>query len=333
MTTGLRIGVVGATGVLGSEVLALLEESSLPVRELVPVATDRSLGHEIEFRGDALPVETEPLKLRGLDLLFLCAPEAVSLEYARQALRAEVPCVDAAGAFSSSHEVPLRVAAFGPSADPQKTPLVVAPPGPALPWALILRPLHEAAGLRRVVGTALEAASCGGREGIESLYQESMAVFSQQDLPEPEIFSRPVAFDCIPAAGAAAEVCATDRETGVTGALERLLGSDVKLALTGVQVPAFVGLGGTAALETVDDLDPKRAEALLSQAPGVELWEGETDGLTLRAAVGREEVLVGRVRRDTSVEHGLLLWFAADVLRLAAANAVSLAVARLRLHH
>ena len=105
MTTGLRIGVVGATGVLGSEVLALLEESSLLVRELVPVATDRSLGHEIEFRGDALPVETEPPKLRGLDLLFLCAPEGVSVEYARQALRAEVPCVDAAGALSSSREI------------------------------------------------------------------------------------------------------------------------------------------------------------------------------------------------------------------------------------
>jgi aspartate-semialdehyde dehydrogenase len=333
VTTGLRIGVVGATGVLGSEVLALLEESSLPVRELVPVATDRSLGHEIEFRGDAVPVETEPPKLRGLDLLFLCAPEGVSLEYARQALRAEVPCVDAAGALSSSREVPLRVAAFGPSADPQNTPLVVAPPGPALPWALILRPLREAAGLRRVVGTALEAASCGGRKGIEILYQESMAVFDQRDLPEPEIFSRPVAFDCIPAAGGVEESCATDRETGVTGALERLLGSDVKLALTAVQVPAFVGVGGTAAVETADELDPKRAEALLSQAPGVELWEGEADGLTLRAAAGREEVLVGRVRRDESVEHGLLLWFAADVLRMAAANAVSLAVARLRLHH
>jgi aspartate-semialdehyde dehydrogenase len=333
VTTGLRIGVVGATGVLGSEVLALLEESSLPVRELVPVATDRSLGHEIEFRGEAMPIETGVPKLRGLDLLFLCAPERVSLEYARQALRAEVPCVDAAGALSSSREVTLRVAAFGPSADAQKTPLVVAPPGPALPWALILRPLREAAGLRRVVGTALEAASSGGRDGIESLYQESMAVFNRQDLPEPAIFSRPVAFDCIPATGGVEEICAADRETGVTRALERLLGSDLKFALTGVQVPAFVGLGGTAAVETVDDLDPKRAEALLSQAPGVELWEGEADGLTLRAAAGREEVLVGRVRRDGSVGHGLLLWFAADVLRLAAGNAVSLAVARLRLHH
>jgi aspartate-semialdehyde dehydrogenase len=142
-----------------------------------------------------------------------------------------------------------------------------------------------------------------------------------------------VAFDCIPAAGGPEEICAADREAGVTRALERLLGGDVKLALTGVQVPAFVGLGGTAAVETVDGLDPKRAEALLGQAPGVELWEGETDGLTLRAAAGREEVLVGRVRRDPSVENGLLLWFAADVLRMAAANAVNLAVARLRPRH
>jgi aspartate-semialdehyde dehydrogenase len=333
VTAGLRIGLIGATGVLGSEVLALLEESSLPVRELVPLATDRSLGHEIEFRGEALPVETEPPKLRGFDLLFLCAPEEVSLEYARQALRAEVPCVDAAGALASSQEVPLRLAAFGPSDDLPTTPLVVAPPGPALPWALILRPLHEAAGLRRVLGTALEAASAGGRDGIESLYQESIAIFNQRDLPEPEVFSRPVAFDCIPAAGGAQESCAAERETSVARVLARLLGAEVKVALTGVQVPAFLGLGGTAALETAAELDPKQAEALLSEAPGVELWEGETDGLTLRAAAGREEVLVGRVRGDASVEHGLLLWFAADVLRMAAANAVSLAVARLRLHH
>lgn len=333
MTTGLRVGLIGATGVLGSEVLAMLEESSLRVEELVPVATDRSLGHEIEFRGHALPVETDPPKLRSLDLVFLCAPESVSVEYARQALREEVPCVDAAGALSASREVPLRLAGFDAGADLHTTPLIVAPPGAALPWALILRPLQQAVGLRRVVGTALEAASAGGRGGIESLYQESIAVFNQQDLPEPEVFSQAVAFDCIPAAGGTEQSGATERETGVTRTLERLLGGGVKLALTGVQVPAFLGLGGTAAVETLDALDPKRAEVLLSRAPGVELWEGEADGLTLRAAAGREQVLVGRVRPDASVEHGLLLWFAADVLRLAAANAVGLAVARLRLHH
>jgi len=209
----------------------------------------------------------------------------------------------------------------------------VAPPGRTLPWALVLRPLHQAAGLRRVVGTALEGASAGGRDGIESLFQESIALFNQEDLPQPTAFRRPVAFDCLPALGEVGEDGATDNERAVVDALGRLLDPAVGCAITSVQVPTFAGFGGVATLETERPLDPKQAEDLLARAPGVEIWEESADGLTLRAATGREEVWVSRVRRDPTVEHGLQLWIVADVLRVAAANAVRLAVARLRLHH
>jgi aspartate-semialdehyde dehydrogenase len=333
VTDALRIGVLGATGALGSEVVALLAESSLRVGALQALATDRSLGRDLEFRGEVVPVETEVPTLRGLDLLFLCAPAEISSEYARQALHAEVPCIDAGGALASSPEVPLRVAAFDGSDALQGVPLLVAPPGPVLPWVLLLRPLQEAAGLRRVVGTWLEGASSGGREGIESLYRESIALFNQDEPPEPNVFQRPVAFDCIPALGELQEGGATDRERAVVEVLGRLLDSDARLAITGVRVPTFIGFGATAAVETAGPLDAKQAQGQLAKAPGIELWEGEADALTLRAATGRQEVLVARVRDDPSVEHGLLLWLAADVLRLAAANAVRLAVARLRLHH
>lgn len=329
----LRVGVIDATGALGGEVLALLSDSSLQVDEILPVATDRSLGQEVEFQGAVHPVETEAPKLRGLDLLFLCAPAPVSLDYARQALRAEVPCVDVSGALASSHEVPLRVAAFDPPEGSEPAPLLVAPPGAALPIALVLRALEQGGPLRRVVGTLVEGASTGGREGIESLYQESIALFNQEELPEPSIFRRPVAFDCLPAVGALAEQGDTEREQSVAGALGRLLASPARFAFTVLQVPVFVGFGASLAVEAEHALDPKEAAALLAQAPGVELWDGEDDGLTVRAVAGREEVWVARLRRDPSTEQGLLLWIAADVLRVAAANAVRLAVARLRLHH
>jgi len=329
----LRVALVGATGVLGGEVLAVLSESSLAIGELVPVATERSLGQEIEFRGETHPVETELPELADVDLLFLCAPVAASLDLARRAIRAEVPCIDASGALAGAGDLPLAVAGLAPAPPPEESPLVVAPPGAALAWALALAPLAARAGLERVVGVAMEAASRGGRHGIESLYQESIALFNQEELPEPDVFGRPVAFDCIPTLGEVASDGATGPEALLARSVARLLGGGPRVSATLVQIPTFVGLGASLAIETREPLDPKQAEEALAGARGIELWRGEASGQTLRAAAGRDVVLVGRVRRDPSSASGLLLWLASDVLRLAATNAVQLAVARLRQHH
>jgi aspartate-semialdehyde dehydrogenase len=329
----LRVAVVGATGLLGSEVLAVLSQSALEVAELVAVATDRSLGQEIEFRGATHPVETELPDLCEVDLVFLCVPAAASLDLVRRALRAEVAAIDASGALCASADLPLAAPALAlpPAAD--ESPLIVTPPGAALACALALAPLAARAGLERVLAFAVEAASRGGRQGIESLYQESIAIFNQEDLPAPEVFGRPVAFDCIPALGVGDPGGSTEREALLAGSLARLLGGDVRVAATLIQVPAFVGFGASLAVETRRSLDAKEAEEALAAAPGIELWRGEASGQTLRAAAGRDRVLVGRVRRDPTRESGLLLWIASDVLRLAAANAVEVAVARLRGRH
>jgi aspartate-semialdehyde dehydrogenase len=168
---------------------------------------------------------------------------------------------------------------------------------------------------------------------MEVLFSESLALFNQDDPPEPDLFGCPVAFDCLPSAGGLGEEGAdTPRELELTRTLERLLGSGVKFGVTALQVPAFVGHGAVLALETEDPLDAGRAEETLAKAPGVELWQSGAEGPTTRAAAGRDAVLVGRLRRDPSAANALLLWLAADLLRLAAANAVDLAVARLRRH-
>ena len=330
--SGRRVALAGATGVLGSEVLAVLAESSLEISELLPVATDRSLGHEIEFRGESHPVETELPDLREVDLLFLCTPAAASLDLARRALRAEVACIDASGALVGSEDLPLAAPALAPLAADESS-LIVTPPGAALACALALAPLAEPAGLARAVCVGVEAASWGGRKGIESLYQESIAIFNQEDLPSPEVFGRPVAFDCIPALGDLDPDGSSEREARLARSVERLLGGEGRVAATLIQVPAFVGFGASLAVETRRPLDPKQAEEALAAAPGLEVWRGEASGQTLRAAAGRDQVLVGRVRRDPTREGGLLLWLASDVLRLAAANAVQVAVALFRQHH
>jgi aspartate-semialdehyde dehydrogenase len=183
-----------------------------------------------------------------------------------------------------------------------------------------------------VTGTVLEAASVGGRDGIESLYEETLAIFNQKETPEQLVFPRPVAFDCLPAVGLLGEDGSSEYETALARSLARLLGPQLRLGVTAVQVPTFVGHGAALAIETEGPLDPGEAAAALEKAPGVDLWQADAEGLTTRAAAGRDAVLVGRLRRDPSAENGLLLWLVADLLRLSASNAVQLAVARLRTH-
>ncbi len=232
---GRRIGVIGATGALGSEVLAALDAASVPVADVVAVATDRSLGQEVEFQGELYPVLCEVPSVRGLDVLFLCAPPSASLEFAREALRAEVPCIDLSGAMAAQPEVPLRLADPERGAPGEPQPLLATPPGVALPWALVLGPLAAAAGLRRVVGTLLEGASAGGRQGIEALYQETLSLFNQTEAPESDAFPRPIAFDCLPATGDVGEGGHRGCEVVLAAAMQRLLGREVRCAATVVQ--------------------------------------------------------------------------------------------------
>lgn len=324
---GLRIGVVGATGTLGTELLELLDLSSLRVSEIVPIATENSLGRDIEFQGSFFPVKTEEASLAGVDLVFLCAPPSAALEFVRTALRDHVPCIDLSGATAGTEDVPMRVAGYG--SVPEDIPLLAIPRSPALALVMALQPIAAAAGLRRVSGTILESASFAGKDGMAALYQESIAIFSQQSLPDATVFPGPVAFDCLSGAeGLDAEGLAP-RESALIRDLALLLGGEVKIATTLVQVPVFAGLGAALSIETERDLEVGETEDLFRKAPGVELATDSDSAPTTRTVVGRDSVLIGRLRGDPSVERGLQLWLVADPLRLAASHAIQLAVLRL----
>lgn len=322
----LQVGVVGATGALGSELIDVLGERSFPLTTLVPIATDRSLGVEVELAGEAFPVAAEPPSLEALDLLFLCAPRPVSLEYARRALQARVACIDATGALAAQGDVPLLVADL---LDPEREldqPLLASPAGPALAWSLVLAPLAEAAGLRSVRGASLEAASVRGRAGLDALSGQSIAIFNQQAPPDGGA-EGPVAFDCLPAVDTVDESGATAHERALAATLERLLDRSFELAATAVQVPTFRGDGAVLAVETERPLAADEARAALAKAPGVRVWPSAS-GPSTRTSVGHDGVLVGRVREVSAGGSALQLWLAADHLRLTAANAVKLAEVR-----
>ena len=339
---GLRVALAGATGALAGEVLALLAERSFPVRELLPFATERSIGRTAELGDEVVAVGSEMPSLAGVDLLIVCTPREPAMEIVRQALRASVYCIDCSGALAESPEVPLLVSDLCLPSE-VRAPVVMCPFGPTLGWSPVLSALQEVAGLRRVVGTLLQSASCAGRGGIEALSAETIALLRQKELPSSAAFPGPVAFDCAPNAGglkvpaeaegegggeAEAEISSRS-ESRLTRDLERLF-PGLEVAVTGVQVPTFVGEGSALAVETERPLSPHAAGEAIAKMPGVDLWSESPP--SMRDTAGRDAILVGRLRRDRTRECGLLLWIAADGLRLAAANVVKLAEARLRLN-
>jgi aspartate-semialdehyde dehydrogenase len=332
---------------LGREVLAVLEQRNFRVSELVAFATERSTGEVVDFCGEEICVEGAAPRLAGLDLLIVCSPAGPALELVRDSLRSEVCCIDCSGALAASPDVPLAVAGLSPPSSVIGAPVLTCPANPALTWSLVASALDRAAGVRRLVGTVLQSSSLAGRQGIEALSNETVALLSQREVPEPEVFPAHVAFDGLPRVGALETSAAgeplgegTQQEAAISRDLQRLLShrgqeeraEPLRVAVTALQVPTFVGDGSSLAIELERRLSSEEIADLFAKAPGVELWPGDELGPSTRDTAGRDVVLVARVRPDPSTANGLLLWCAADSLHLAATNAVKLAETRLRLH-
>lgn len=305
--------MVGATGALGGEVLGVLTERSFPIGRLVPIGTERSLGDAVAFGDDEVAVVTDVDSLEGFDLVFLCAPPEASLRFAGHALRARVPAIDLSGALLEQPDVDLRIAEWLEVNEELDKPLVAGPAGIELALALVLRPLANAAGLRRVVATCFESVSAEGRGGVDSLSEQTVALFNQQTLAAESI-----AFDCrpLPPGDAAADA-------RLRGTLGRLLGGSPPLVATRVRVPTFSGDGIALWLETERALGADEARSVLAQAAGVEARFDFAP--TTRSSIGSDVVLASCV---DAVEGGLRMWLSVDGLRMAALNGVLLAEAR-----
>ena len=330
----LRVAVIGATGTLGRELLGVLEDARLPLAELRAIATDRSIGAAIDFLGEVVPVESTIGSLKGLALAILCTPPGVALEAVREALRSEVACIDCSGVLVASNDVPLVVADLGAHDRVSGAPVITMPSGAALSWSLVLDAIQREVGIVRASGTVLQSASAAGQRGIDSLSEETLALLNQRSAPESDVFPAGVAFDCFAhPGGESAEGGAGASDSlvagGIKSALARLLGPEVVVSVSAVQVPAFAGEGSVIDVCPQSPVEPARVAELLDAASGVDRWDGDL-GPSLRDAVGRDEVLVGPIRADDgggNTPH-IGLWLAADPVRLVAANAVKVARAR-----
>ena len=333
----MRVGVVGATGLVGGVMRSVLAERGFPVSELRVFASPRSVGRRIEWDGRELEVEdAATADPSGLDIALFSAGAAASRVQAPRFAAAGVTVVDNSSAWRMDPDVPLVVAEVNPQDLDRRPKGIVANPNCTTMVAMpVLRPLHEEAGLRRLVVSTYQAVSGAGSAGIAELSEQvqktaegSAALAldgSAVAYPVPTEFAAPVAFNVVPLAGSLVDDGSeeTNEEQKLRDESRKILGiPDLAVSATCVRVPVYTGHSLSINAEFERQLSPERARQILHSARGVRL----ADLPTPLHATGIDPSLVGRIRRDPGVEHGLALFVSGDNLRKGAAlNAVQIA--------
>ena len=336
---GLKVAVVGVTGAVGTEMLRILESRAFPVDDLVPLASARSAGRTIPFRGRDVTVQALSLDaLRGVDLSLSAAGASVARDFVRDAAAAGTVCIDKSSAFRMEPDVPLVVPEVNPEALEGSPRIIAVPNCTTIVAMMAIAPLHRAAGLRSLVLSSYQAVSGAGRDGTRELADQIGKLHDQVEelghpdldaLPTGDVFGKTMAFNVLPKVDAFAEDGSTGEEVKTIQESRKILGiEDLDVAATCVRVPVPVGHSVSLLARFSRAIAPEEARALLRDAPGVDLRDDPAHGVypTPLEAAGRDDVLVGRIRRAPGHDDALLLFACGDNLRKGAAlNAVQIA--------
>jgi aspartate-semialdehyde dehydrogenase len=327
-----RVGVVGATGAVGTTIVDVLAEREFPVSEVVPFASERSAGKRLEFAGGE--IECRPLdedSIQGLDLVLSSAGGAVSSEWAPRFVDAGAVVVDNTSFWRMHDDVPLVVAEVNPDDTEAHKGLIANPNCTTMEMVVALAPIHRAVGIERLVVSTYQSVSGTGRSAIEELKSQSRAILDGET-PAAEVFPHQVAFNVLPQVETFKDGDDyTTEERKVMRETRKILGAteeDLRISATCVRVPVVTGHSESVNVQTRDPLAPDECRQLLAAAPGVIVVDSPGEGLYPLAidVEGRDDVLVGRIRRDPSHERCLNLWVVGDNLRKGAAtNAVQIA--------
>lgn len=331
MSNGISVAVVGATGVVGTEAIVLLEERGFPVASLRLMASGRSAGETIEFRGREVTVEAlAGADFSGIDLILSASGASVSLEYVPRAVAAGALVIDKSSAFRMAPDVPLVVPEVNGDAASRDTRIIASPNCSTIPLVMVLDPLHRRFGIRRVVVSTYQAVSGAGQKAGDELIGQTVAMLNRRPMPI-EVFPHQIAFNCLPQV----ETFESDlegystEEQKVCDETRKIMGlPDLRITATCVRVPVVNGHSESVNIEFDSAVDPVEARALLASMPGIQIMDNPAQGEYPMAigASGVDEVLVGRIRRDFSVDNGLNLWLACDNIRKGAAlNAIQIA--------
>ncbi len=328
---GYKVAVVGATGNVGREILQCLAEREFPVDEVVALASTRSIGREVSFGEDAvLKIGVlDDFDFKGCDIALFSPGSKVSAEHVPRAAAAGCVVIDNTAEFRMEPDVPLVVPEVNPDAlaGYGKRNIVANPNCSTIQMVMALKPLHDAAGIKRVVVSTYQSVSGAGKAAMDELFNQTRGIFVNDPILKEE-FSKQIAFNVIPQIDVFMEDGGTKEEWKMAVETRKILGPDIKLTATCVRVPVFIGHAEAINLELENALSVKQAQALLRNAPGISLFDHRQDDgyVTPAECAGEDAVYVSRVRKDPTVENGLSLWVVSDNLRKGAAlNAVQIA--------
>jgi len=327
---GYRVGVLGATGLVGTTILGLLRERGFPAAEVIPFASARSAGREIEYDGKVVTChELSEDSIQGLDLVLSSAGGSVSAEWVPRMVEAGATVVDNTSHFRMHDEVPLVVAEVNPEALEGHAGIIANPNCSTMQMVVALKPIHDAVGIERLVISTYQAVSGTGKAAIDELRSQSKHVLDGTR-PGATVYPHQIAFNALPQAGSFAPGDDhTDEERKLIDETRKILAApEIRISATCVRVPVVTGHSEAVNVETSEPLEPARARELLAAAPGVAVVDDPAAARYPMAvdAAGRDEVFVGRIRRDPGNERALDLWVVSDNLRKGAAtNAVQIA--------
>jgi len=325
-----NIAVAGATGMVGRELVKILEERKFPVGELHLLASSRSAGEEIWFNNKKIPVTLlDDETFEDMDIGLFSPGAAVSKIFAPRAAAAGCVVVDNTSQFRMDPEVPLVVPEVNPgdiALYPKKN-IIANPNCSTIQMVAALKPIHDRFKIKRVVVATYQAVSGAGKDAMEELSGQVRSLFNMKT-PETKVFTRQIAFNCLPHIDVFMDDGSTKEEWKMVEETKKILHSDVKVTATAVRVPVFVGHSEAVNIETERPITVEEAREVLAKAPGVAVVDETSSGTypTAVEASEEDEVFVGRIRIDPTVENGINMWIVSDNLRKGAAlNAVQIA--------
>src|SRR5690606_25300198 len=329
---GYRVAVVGATGNVGREMLAILAEREFPMDEVAAVASSRSQGIEVEIGDTGKKVKCQNLEhfdFSGWDIALFAAGSGPTKDYAPKAAAAGCVVIDNSSLYRMDPDVPLIVPEVNPDAidDYKKRNIIANPNCSTAQMVVALKPLHDAAGIKRVVVSTYQSVSGAGKQGMDELFEQSRAIFVG-DPVEPKKFTKQIAFNVIPHIDVFLDDGFTKEEWKMVAETKKILDPKIKLVATCVRVPVFISHSEAVTIEFETPLSADDAREILREAPGCLVVDQREDGgyVTPYEAAGEDATYISRIREDPTVENGLAMWVVSDNLRKGAAlNTIQIA--------
>lgn len=326
-----HVAVAGATGAVGNEMIRVLEERRFPVGKLTLLASERSAGKELAFRGELLPVEVlSESSFQGVQIGLFSPGGSVSEKFAPVAARAGCVVIDNTSVFRMVPEIPLVVPEVNPEAIAlyKNRGIIANPNCSTIQMVVALKPIHDAARIKRIVVSTYQAVSGTGKKAIEELSLQTRALIDGQE-PVVKVYPHRIAFNCLPQIDLFLDNGYTKEEMKMVNETKKIM-NDPTIAVTAttVRVPVFYAHSESINIETEKKITADEVRKLLASAPGVRVVDNPREKLYPMAidAAGKDDTLVGRIREDESIPNGINMWVVSDNIRKGAAlNAVQIA--------